>query len=190
MFHMAQVLEQTLRRLPAVKKIKGQLLIDAWPEAVGEKIACKTCAISFDNGTLHVWVRDSVWAQHIALHKKKIISNLNSLVRTRMLQDVRFRVGGLSPAAENSSGPAPANPDWRAQSLEPQDLLVVEAALDETGLDPELRTTLRKLLTSQRRLVRYYFAEGYRPCRSCGLPAEKNTGEAYCRCCRLERINC
>jgi hypothetical protein len=182
---MANVLEKTLRRLPAAKKIKGQMLIDAWPEAVGEKIACKTCAVSFHDGTLHVWVRDSVWAQHIALHKKKIIGTLNSLVRTKMLHDVRFRVGGISPTAVKSLCLAPDNPDWRAQTLDQQDILIVEAALAETGLDADLRTALRKLLTSQRKLVRYYFTQGYRPCCSCGLPAEKLTGEAYCRCCRL-----
>lgn len=192
MYRMAQVLEQALRRLPAVKKIKGQMLIDAWPKAVGEKIAGKTSAISFAEGTLLVWVRDSVWAQHIALHKKVIISNLNSLVPTKMLKDVRFRVGGMSPAAEkdqDATTDKPNKPDWRKQSLEPQDLLAVEAALEETGLDPDLKIILRKLLTSQKKLVRYYFAEGYRPCRSCGLPAEKNAGEAFCRCCRLERLN-
>jgi len=174
--------------MPSVRKIKGQMLIDAWPQAVGEKIAAKTSALSFAEGTLHVWVRDSVWAQHISLHKKTIISKLNGIVRTRILQDVRFRVGGTPPPEERRAGPLADEAVWRKQFLEPEDLRVVEAALLETALEPELKTLLRVLLTSQKKLVRYYFAEGYRPCSSCGLPAGKNAGEELCRCCRLERL--
>ncbi len=166
------------------------MLIDAWPEAVGEKIACKTCALSFTEGTLHVWVRDSVWAQHISLHKNKIISNLNSLVRTRLLQDIRFRVGGAPQPAAAEAASVPVKTDWRRQPLEPQDLRVVESALDGTALEQDLKTVLRKLLTSQKKLVRYYFVQGYRPCRSCGLPAGKSAGDELCLCCRLERLNC
>jgi hypothetical protein len=182
---MAQVLEQVLRRLPAGKKIKGQMLIDAWPEVVGDKIACKTSALSFSEGTLHIWVRDSVWAQHIALHKKIIINNLNGLVRTRMLRDLRFRVGGAQPPSETFSHRATDTTEWRRMPLEPLDLWVVEAALDEIALEPEIEKSLRKFLTNQKKLVRYYFAQGCRPCSSCGLPAGKNAADEICRCCRL-----
>lgn len=174
-----------MRRLPAGKKIKGQMLIDAWPGAVGDAIARKTSALSFTEGTLHIWVRDSVWAQHIALHKKLIISNLNGLVRTRMLQDLRFRVGGAPPPAENFSRPVTDATEWRRVPLEPQDLWVVEAALDGIDLEPELKKALRKLLINQKRLVRYYFAQGCRSCSSCGLPAGKDSAEGLCHCCRL-----
>ncbi|MBT9172466.1 MAG: hypothetical protein DDT21_00849 [Syntrophomonadaceae bacterium] len=178
-----------MRRLPAGKKIRGQMLIDAWPGAVGEAVACKTSALSFAEGTLHIWVRDSVWAQHIALHKKMIISNLNGLVRTRMLQDLRFRVGGAPPPSENFSHSATVTPEWRRIPLDPQDLWVVEAALDGIALEPEMKKSLRKFLINQKKLVRYYFAQGCRPCRFCGLPAGKTAGEDLCRCCRLQRSN-
>lgn len=76
---IANILDKTLRKLPAAKKIKGQMIIDAWPEAVGEKISQKSRALSVENGILFVWVNDSVWAQHLSLQSRKIINQLHRL---------------------------------------------------------------------------------------------------------------
>ncbi|MBS3947065.1 MAG: DUF721 domain-containing protein [Dethiobacter sp.] len=188
MIRVAEAIEKALRRMSSVKKIKSQMLIDAWPEAAGEKIAAKTSAVSFAEDTLFVWVQDSVWAQHVSLHKKMIIRNVNRIARTRMLLDVRFRVGGTPPPREEEDHEESRPDDWRLHHLEQADVFVVEQALDGAGLEAELKEKLRELLISQKKRVRWLFKQGCVPCCSCGLPATDLVGgDGLCDCCHLER---
>lgn len=162
------------------------MLIDAWTEAAGEKIAAKTRAVSFADGTLYVWVKDSVWAQEISLQKKMIIKNANRIVRTRMLLDIRFRVGGLPPPREEEVEER-RQEDWRLYPLEQADVGLVEQAFDGIGLEAELHVKLRELLISQKKRMRWLYKQGFSPCRSCGLPTTEVTGDGICDCCHIEK---
>lgn len=164
------------------------MIIDAWPVIVGEKIAGKTRALACEDGTLLVWVSDSVWAQHISLQKRKIINALNRHARTKRLTEIRFRAGGMNPG--------PAAPIQNIEPLEKdhckdvflagKDLEKVEEALQAAGLDGDLESLLRKMLITQKKKIVWLFKQGCLPCEVCGMPVEE-ADWALCLCCRIEK---
>lgn len=185
---VSEIVDKTIRKLPVSKKIREQMIIDAWPVIVGEKIADKTRALTCENGTLLVWVRDSVWAQHISLQQRRIINALNRHARTRSLTEIRFRAGGIDPG--------PADPIQNNRPVEKghcndvllagKDLEKVEEALQVAGLDRDLEELLRKILISQKKKIVWLFAQGCLPCEVCGMPVE-DAEWALCLCCRIEK---
>lgn len=184
MIPIAQLLDKTLKKLPNAKRIKGQMVIDAWPGAVGEHIAQKAKAVSFENGTLSVWVRDSVWAQHLSLQKKQIISKLNRDVKTRVLTDIRFQVGGKMPAVECTETTATEENWRRTQTLDEETIRRIEAAFESTQLPPDLEKKMKNFFTAQQKRVQWYRQQGYPSCSVCGMPVVTACWEETCLCCK------
>ncbi len=183
---VGEVLKKTLSKLPSAKKIKGQMLIDAWPAAVGEKISRKSRALSVDNGILFVWVNDSVWAQHLSLQRKKIITQLHRLTGTRLLKDIRFQVGGCPPEPEITDIHLPRE-NWREIMLEESDLIKIDEMLRETGLSTDLEGKVRELYIAQKKKNNWLLEKGCLPCKHCGMPVDSLVHEEYCSCCSAER---
>ena len=185
MIPIAQILEQTLNRLPSAKKIKGQLLIDAWSEVVGEVIARKTEAFAFENGILLVRVCDSVWAQHLTLQKRHIMRKQQRAVKTRELKDVRFQVGKLQQPQvkkDNQGG----NRNWRQISLEQQELSSIEAAFAGTDLPLDLQNSMRTLFMAQKKYQKWVIKQGSPSCKQCGLPLIQTARETFCLSCKTK----
>ncbi|MDL2286481.1 DUF721 domain-containing protein [Desulfococcaceae bacterium OttesenSCG-928-F15] len=67
----------------------------AWPEAVGPEIAKNTKPLSFRDGCLLVSVANSSWMQHLQYHKEVIRERMNSAHGTKIIQDIRFKIGAL-----------------------------------------------------------------------------------------------
>jgi len=162
------------------------MIADAWPEAVGIHFAAKTKPLSFTGGILFVWVKDSVWAQHLSLQKPKIIARLNRLARTRILKDIRFQVGGTPPVTEESPvEEGIAGKDWRQIPLPPEQINKIEKLFRETELAPDIEEKIREFLISQKQRLSWLFGQGHPPCKKCGMPAD--TRGDYCTCCLVER---
>ncbi|EEG76918.1 DUF721 domain-containing protein [Dethiobacter alkaliphilus] len=183
---IATVLDQALKRLPNAKKIKGQMMIDAWPHVVGGQIAKKTMAVSFENGILFVWVNDSVWAQHLALQKKQIIAQLNRYAKTRALTDLRFQAGGKRPSLSGENQPEEAVENWRLNKLDEETLSRINQAFSETELPADLEDTMKSFFTAQQQRIRWYLKQGYTPCVKCGMPQIVVRPEKTCFCCKNE----
>ncbi|HZK24488.1 MAG TPA: DUF721 domain-containing protein [Oscillospiraceae bacterium] len=183
MIPIAQILKKTLKNLPAAKKIRGQMLIDAWSEVVGEWIAMKTEALAFENGTLLVRVCDSVWAQHLSLQKTQIIAKLQRATKTRVLHDLRFQVGKLqTQAAANNSHPEEGN--WRSISLGQQELASIEDSFDGSNLPAELKQSMRALFVAQKKHQKWVIEQGEPSCEHCGLPLVQTARETFCLSCK------
>ncbi|MDW7650873.1 MAG: DUF721 domain-containing protein, partial [Bacillota bacterium] len=143
MIPIAKILDQTLKKMPNAKKIKGQIIQDSWPDVVGEPIAAKTKAVSFDNGILFVWVRDSVWAQHLSLQKKQIIQRLNRAAKTRILHDIRFQAGGRKPVDPDEPARWEPQENWREKTVSKESLQKIEESFTDTSLPADLAETMK-----------------------------------------------
>lgn len=185
MIPINQILEKTLKKLPAAKKIKGQLLIDAWSEVVGKWIAMKTEALAFENGVLLVRVCDSVWAQHLTLQKRQIITKLQRSTKTRVLTDLRFQVGKLQNR-QDGENVIPPRQNWRQQSLAQQELASIDESFFAADLPADLRDSLRKLFIAQKKHQNWIIAQGEPTCEQCGLPLIQTARETYCLSCKTK----
>lgn len=185
MIPIEQLLVKTLKRLPNAKQIKGQMLIDSWPDVVGLQIAAKAKATMFENGVLFVWVRDSVWAQHLSLQKKQIVSSLNKAVKTNILTNIHYQVGGKEPILMQSKLPAKKE-NWREQQLEGQILLRIEKAFENASLTQDLEMIIKSFFISQQKRIQWYRQQGYPSCVICGMPIVTAEREEICLCCKTE----
>lgn len=185
MIPIEQLLIKTLKNLPNAKQIKGQMLIDAWPNVVGLQIAAKAKATMFENGILFVWVRDSVWAQHLSLQKKQIVGSLNKAVRTDILTNIHYQVGGKEPVFIQINQPQKKE-NWREEMLEEQILTRIEKAFENVPLTQELEKIIKGFFISQQKRIQWYRQQGYPSCSICGMPIVTAQREEICLCCKTE----
>jgi len=185
MISIEKLLTKTLKKLPNAKQIKGQMLIDAWPDVVGLQIAAKAKATMFKNGVLFVWVRDSVWAQHLSLQKKQIIGSLNKSVRTNILSNIRYQVGGKEPILLQVKQ-LEKKDNWREQQLEEQILMRIEKAFEDVPLTQDLENKIKNFFISQQQRIQWYRQQGYPSCSVCGMPVVTAQWGDICLCCKTE----
>ena len=186
MIPLSKILDQALKKMPCAKKIKGQLIMDAWPIVVGEMIAAKTQTLSFENGLLFVWVRDSVWAQHLSLQKKQIINKLNRHTKTRVLTDIRFQVGGEQATGKQESIPEEKMSNWREEQVSRESLLKIEQSILQENLPIDLAERMKTFFIAQEQRIKWYLDHGYPPCTKCGMPVVTAGREDLCLCCKAD----
>jgi len=80
-----ELLPRVMQSLSSLYKTQPSLVLGMWPEVVGEKLAALTCAFRFEDGVMHVKVKNST-----------LLSLLNNPVdRQRMIEAVRKKVPGI-----------------------------------------------------------------------------------------------
>jgi predicted nucleic acid-binding Zn ribbon protein len=88
------ILQQALRRHGLDREIARYSFVLRWPEIVGEEIAKRTKPEFIRNGTLHIRVSDSIWAQELSFQKDVILKRLKRhLNQNEVLSNVQFFVG-------------------------------------------------------------------------------------------------
>lgn len=83
-----------------LKEIKGKrlerpdLVLMAWPELVGKRLADKTEAVSFFNGILTVTVKNSTLLNLLSTHEKpRLIKKIKDKFPECTLKNIVFRIG-------------------------------------------------------------------------------------------------
>jgi hypothetical protein len=107
----------------------GQVSLQTWADAVGERIALRSRPERVTKGVLWVRVPSSTWAQELSLHAETIAGRLRE--RGIAVEGLRFRVGLEVTHTPSAARKAPA---VRRSEL-PQELRQRIEKID----DPELR---------------------------------------------------
>ncbi len=71
------------------------LLVQSWPDIVGEKMSEVSNADRVINSTMYVIVKDSVWAHHLSFMKRDIINKINAYAGSNVVNDIYFKIGEL-----------------------------------------------------------------------------------------------
>lgn len=75
------------------KRVEQVSAIDAWPEAVGERIAAVTRAISITpDGVLFVAVRTNAWMTELGLMEPELLKALNTKKGREKVRKIRYRL--------------------------------------------------------------------------------------------------
>ncbi len=91
-FH--ELLPVVLKRIGDVYQDRPDLIISAWPEIIGSKLASMTQAVSFENGVLYVKVKNSTLHSLLSQHDKpKILQSLRNKFPKSSIKNVVFRIG-------------------------------------------------------------------------------------------------
>ena len=88
------ILPTVLRSLGDTYQRRGDLLLLAWPEVIGEKFAKMTHAVSFGNGTLRVRVANSTLLSLLTEHEKsRLVRELRERFPQAKVATIHFFIG-------------------------------------------------------------------------------------------------
>ncbi|GAB61574.1 MAG: DUF721 domain-containing protein [Candidatus Jettenia sp.] len=74
-----------------------QSIKNAWGNIVGNEVCQITKITGFKNGVLYVIVESSVMIHHLTnFEKNAIIDRINTILKTRYIEDIHFKVGILN----------------------------------------------------------------------------------------------
>ena len=88
------LLDEILARFFDRFKDQSDLMLEAWPEIVGERIAKMSRAVSFKEGILKVLVQNSTLLSLLSQHEKRgLIVALRKRFPKAKLKDIFFKMG-------------------------------------------------------------------------------------------------
>ncbi|MEW5994400.1 MAG: DUF721 domain-containing protein [Candidatus Zixiibacteriota bacterium] len=90
---IAGAIENAVKSLGISKSYHGWLVVTQWPEIVGERIAGRTRAFRFDDGTLYVAAPDAAWRQELAMQTDELMQKIHSYPYGRVVKQLRFVQG-------------------------------------------------------------------------------------------------
>src|SRR4249919_2471955 len=104
---LADVLEQSLKRLDLTPRLDEYGVWPIWNETVGRTIARNAQPEKIRNGTLFIKVTSPVWMQQLQFMKEMIADKLNQRLKAEVVKNIFFVVGRVNAeAVEIASKPA------------------------------------------------------------------------------------
>lgn len=96
---LGDVLAGYLKSEGLAERIGQAVVVNAWPELVGERIAGAAAPESVTpDGTLFVRVKSSAWRQELSLMTPEVLALLNADRTTGRIKRIRWLVGAETPA--------------------------------------------------------------------------------------------
>ena len=187
---MANMLGGAINRMDSASQVRESLALAYWERAVGGQAAAASQADSVRNGILFVNTKSSVWSHELALHKTRILQNLNRMLGGEIIKEIIFRATGFAPKPEPE-----AKSDSETPTREELQLVILDAA-EKVELRDKLnalihitsdsvRQTIAMRLTLDAKLRHWQLERGWRLCRRC--EAVHKTQFDVCPVCRLCR---
>ncbi len=88
------LLPKVLSQIGAVHRDRPDLILAAWPEIIGEKLASMTKAVCFEKGILVVKVSNSTLYSLLSQHDRgRLLKNLREKFPSVEIKNIRFRIG-------------------------------------------------------------------------------------------------
>jgi len=166
--------ESLLRSSELAQALRPHLAKARWAEIVGPQVAAVTQVEAVrGEGILVVRVKNSVWANELALLKDDMLRRLNASLGGKVLSDIHFKASGLARAPKkNIIFPISApKPDDLARILLSQEVRARIGATVEAIMDDAFRERIRQTLVRAARLEIWKQQQGWIPCARCGALA-------------------
>lgn len=103
-------MERAGRLIPKLQSARrhfspDELVLAAWPAAVGRRLAARTRAVALHDGRLLVDVEDDLWRRNLTTLRLQILRNFSDLIDSAAPTEIEFRIGipRRPPAREQSS---------------------------------------------------------------------------------------
>ncbi len=88
------LLSQFLSQMGMKHRDRPDLILAAWPEVIGEKLAPMTRAVSFESGILTVKVNNSTLYSLLAQHERaRLLKCLQEEFPAVVIKNIHFRLG-------------------------------------------------------------------------------------------------
>jgi hypothetical protein len=93
-YRLKDVLPVVLRNIGGVYGERGDLVLAAWPEIIGQQLAAMTEAVSFKDGLLMVNVKNSTLFTLLRNHEReRLLKSLRNKFPKTKINNIFFRMG-------------------------------------------------------------------------------------------------
>jgi predicted nucleic acid-binding Zn ribbon protein len=147
---IGSILESTLKGLEVDSQLKAYSIWGAWRDIVGESLADQTQPRAIRNRILFMDVSHSTWIQQLQFIKPKLLEKINAFFGEPLLQDIRFRMGKITPPCS----PRTEDDPWHVETLDEETVRHMESVLQKIG-DTDVRESLRGVLIKGAQLERH-----------------------------------
>ncbi len=138
--NLQDILGSILQNIPQEHKTEYIRIRAIWNKTVGQRIAEKAQPASVRKNILFVNVENSVWMQELHFLRDKIIEKINSELHSAKIEDIRFKVGSISPPVQRGlTHKLPA-----LNSEEIQKIAQQSSSIE----DPELRQAFERVMAA------------------------------------------
>jgi hypothetical protein len=91
---MKDLLPKVLSQIGAIYRDRPDLILAAWPQIIGEKLASMTRAMNFEKGILIVKVSNSTLYSLLSQHERsRLLKSLREKFPAVEIKNIHFRVG-------------------------------------------------------------------------------------------------
>ncbi len=91
---LQDLLPKALGQIGAMQQDRPDLIVLAWPQVIGEKLAAMTKAVSFDKGILYVKVSNSTLYSLLSQHERgRLLKSLREKFPSVEIKNISFRMG-------------------------------------------------------------------------------------------------
>ena len=86
----AAIVPKLLRELGLEEGLLGYRAVQEWPEVVGPRIARRTRAVSFRDGTLRVDVEGSAWQYELGFLERRLLREMERRLGAPVVRSLQF----------------------------------------------------------------------------------------------------
>jgi hypothetical protein len=91
---LQDLLPKALKQIGVLQQGRPDLIVAAWPQLIGDKLASMTRASSFHEGILHVKVANSTLYSLLAQHERgRLLKKLRERFPSVEIKNICFRMG-------------------------------------------------------------------------------------------------
>ena len=139
-FNVKAAVKGALHRLNLDAKMRGYAVWGVWDQAVGETVAQQVQPAFVRGGVLFVKCSSSAWMQQLQFMKGTICKELNRLLGTEVVKDIRFQIGMIDRPGHGESSAAD-----QEIVLDDSERERIDEALRPLP-DPEMREIVRRIM--------------------------------------------
>lgn len=159
-----------------------------WEGVVGPQVAGVTQVEAVRDGVLFVRVKNSVWANELALLKDDMVRRLNLALGGRVITDIHFKGGGLRRGAKPAEKPVrelPSEADL-ARIVPSAEALARIGAATQRITEDRLRARIQTALLRVARVEEWKRQHQWLPCPRCGtlIAPDADVASPLCALCR------
>ena len=88
---IGEALDELIESLGIQQKLREQIALERWDQAVGVRIAQVAKPTRITKGTLFVSVKSSAWRNELSLRKTEILGKLNEALEEEVVKDIKFQ---------------------------------------------------------------------------------------------------
>jgi|GEM_PF-7129034 len=92
---LAEIIQSLKRSNPVLAKLPDFDINEVWEKVMDDTIKNVVTVERFEDGCLHLIVKDTVWLTELSLLKGKIIENLNNEIKRAAIKDIKLKAGSL-----------------------------------------------------------------------------------------------